>query len=88
MSVLRATVQDGPIILNEPTALPEGTVLHLVLEDEGDNLDDADRSALRVAILEGFAEATAGRLIRREGHRGAPAEGPGCLMRNIEKGGQ
>jgi hypothetical protein len=33
--------------LDEPTTLPDGTVLELVLDDEGDDLDDDDREALR-----------------------------------------
>lgn len=63
MSHLRAVVQNGRIILNEPTALPEGTVLNLVLDDEGDNLDENERGLLRAAIREGLAEAAAGQVI-------------------------
>jgi hypothetical protein len=63
MSHLRAVVQNGRIILNEPTALPEGTVLNLVLDDEGDNLDVNERDRLRAAIREGLAEAAAGHVI-------------------------
>ena len=60
---LRAVVRNGRIVLDEPTALPEGTVLHLVLDDEGDNLDDNDRAMLRAAIREGIAEADAGHMV-------------------------
>ena len=63
MSHLRAVVHNGRIVLNEPTALPEGTVLNLVLDDEGDNLDDAERALLRAAIREGLIEAEAGDVI-------------------------
>ena len=63
MSNLRAVVRNGRIVLDEPTALPEGTVLNLVLDDEGDNLDETERTLLRAAIREGFAEAEAGHLI-------------------------
>jgi hypothetical protein len=66
MSGLRATVKNGRIVLDEATALPEGTVLHLVLEDEGDNLGPVERAARRAAILEGFAEAKAGDVIPAE----------------------
>jgi hypothetical protein len=34
--------------LDEPTTLPEGTVLDLVLDDEGDDLSDQDREALHL----------------------------------------
>ena len=35
MSGLRANVQNGRLIVEEPTTLPEGTVLDLVADDEG-----------------------------------------------------
>lgn len=38
MSPLRARVEKGRIILDEPTTLPEGTVINLVADDEGDDL--------------------------------------------------
>jgi hypothetical protein len=41
--VLRALVKNGHLVLDEPTSLPEGTVLDLVVDDEGDNLDDEER---------------------------------------------
>ena len=36
--VLRAHVKDGYLRVDEPTTLPEGTVLDLVVDDEGDDL--------------------------------------------------
>ena len=33
MSGLRARVQNGRLVVDEPTALPEGTVLDLVVDD-------------------------------------------------------
>lgn len=47
---LRATVQNGRLIVDEATRLPDGTVLDLVLDDEGDDLDEAQRRALDAAI--------------------------------------
>ncbi len=35
MSGLRAHVQNGRLIVEEPTTLPEGTILDLVADDEG-----------------------------------------------------
>ncbi|MEQ1567822.1 MAG: hypothetical protein ABMA64_19435 [Myxococcota bacterium] len=46
---IRASVVAGRLVVDEQTDLPEGTVLDLVLDDEGDNLDEAERSALREA---------------------------------------
>ncbi len=48
MSAHRAKVHGGRLVLDEPTALPEGSVLDLVLDDEGDDLDDkSDKFDLR-----------------------------------------
>lgn len=60
MSAIRARVQQGRLILDEPTALPEGTVLDLVVDDEGDDLDDAERAALNQAISRAWASLRAG----------------------------
>jgi len=60
MSQLRARVQNGRLLVDEPTALPEGTVLDLVLDDEGDDLDDADRQALHDALNRSWTSAQAG----------------------------
>jgi hypothetical protein len=62
MHALKARVENGRIVLNEPTDLPEGTELYLVPADGGDDLDD-DRAALHEAIREGFEDAKAGRTI-------------------------
>ena len=50
MNRLRARVEKGRLVLNEPTTLPDGTVVDLVLDDEGDDLTDADREALHGAL--------------------------------------
>ncbi|MGH9734044.1 MAG: hypothetical protein ACRD8A_05600 [Candidatus Acidiferrales bacterium] len=46
MSPLRARVENGRIVLDEPTTLPDGTIIQLVADDEGDDLTDAERRAL------------------------------------------
>ena len=58
---LRARVQRGRLILDEPTELPEGTVLDLVADDEGDDLDDAERAVLNSAISKAWQSINAGR---------------------------
>lgn len=50
MNPFRARVENGRLILDEPTTLPEGTVVQLVLDDEGDDLTDQERSALHAAL--------------------------------------
>ena len=37
MSPLRARVEKGRLVLDEPTTLPDGTVIDLVVDDEGDD---------------------------------------------------
>ena len=53
-------MENGRLVLDEPTNLPNGTVLELVVDDEGDNLDDAERAALHAAISKGWAQFEAG----------------------------
>jgi hypothetical protein len=62
MSPLRARVEKGRIVLDEPTTLPDGTVLDLVADDEGDDLTDAEREVLHKTLSESWASAEAGRL--------------------------
>ncbi|KAB2882368.1 MAG: hypothetical protein F9K40_23505 [Kofleriaceae bacterium] len=63
---MRATVRSGRLVVDEPTDLPEGTVLDLVLDDEGDQLDQRERNALDAAISRSLDDASHG--------RSAPAE--------------
>jgi len=60
MRKLRAKVEKGRLIVDTPTTLPEGTVLDLVVDDDGDDLTDDERAALHAAI-EDSAEADSGR---------------------------
>jgi hypothetical protein len=62
MSGLRARVQRGRLVLDEPTSLPEGTVVDLVADDEGDDLTDEERRALHDALSKSWNSAEAGRL--------------------------
>ncbi|PRQ02749.1 hypothetical protein ENSA5_21010 [Enhygromyxa salina] len=47
---VRATVRNGRLVVDEEIALPEGTVVNLVIDDEGDELDERERQALNAAI--------------------------------------
>lgn len=60
MEALKARVQNGRIVVNEPTDLPEGTVLELVVADPGDELDDEERAELHAALAQGLAELQTG----------------------------
>ena len=62
MSPLRARVQKGRLVLDEPTTLPDGTVVDLVADDEGDDLTDAERRALHDALSASWNSAEAGHL--------------------------
>ena len=59
-AAIRARVIKGRLLLDEPSTLPEGTVLDLVLDDEGDDLDDDERAALNEAISRAWRSAQAG----------------------------
>ena len=60
MSGVRARVENGRLIVDEPTSLPEGTVIDLVFDDEGDDLDSAERQASDAALLRAWEQAQRG----------------------------
>jgi hypothetical protein len=53
---LRAYVREGRLVMDEPTALPEGTVVNMVAVDGDDGLDDRERDRLHSALDAAFAE--------------------------------
>jgi hypothetical protein len=61
MSLLRARVEQGRLVLNEPTTWP-GMVVDLVADEEGDDLSDDERCALCDALSSSWRSAEAGRL--------------------------
>ena len=63
---LKARVQNGRLVVDEPTALPEGTEVVLLPLDPGDWLDAADRAALHQALAASQEDVEAGRLIDAE----------------------
>ena len=70
MSGFRARVEKGRLVLDEPTTLPEGTVVDLVADDEGDDLTDDEgddltddeRRALHEALSASWKSTETGRL--------------------------
>ena len=66
MKPLRATVKNGRITLDEPTDLPEGTVLELEAVDTLDDMDPEDREALMQCLERSIQEAEQGLVVPAE----------------------
>lgn len=60
---LKARVHNGRLVLDEPTELPEGTEVHLLLLDPGDWLDPEDRAVLHQALAASQEDLEDGRLV-------------------------
>jgi hypothetical protein len=60
MSGVRARVVQGRLVMDEPTSLPEGTILDLVMDDEGDDLPAPERAARDAALSRAWQQAQAG----------------------------
>jgi hypothetical protein len=60
MSGVRARVKNGRLVIDEPTSLPEGTILDLVLDDEGDDLDASERALRDEALVRAWQQAQSG----------------------------
>ena len=68
MQVLKAHVQNGRLVLDEPTDLPENEVVELVTLDDAlasgaDDLDDEERAALHRELEASIEEADAGQTV-------------------------
>ncbi len=63
---LKARVHNGRFVVDEPTELPEGTVVHLLPLDPGDWLDADDRAALHRALAASQEDLEGGRLMDAE----------------------
>lgn len=66
MRAFKAHVENGRIVVDEPTDLPDGTELYVVPLREGDELDDDERAALHAAIEEAEGELDAGQVVSEE----------------------
>ena len=60
MQPLKAHVRNGRLVMDEPTDLPEGSVVPLEVADDWDELDDEERAALHRELAASIAEAEAG----------------------------
>lgn len=57
MEALKAHIENGRIVADEPVDLPDGTVLRVVPVDEADEeMSAAERAELEGAIEEGYAD--------------------------------
>lgn len=63
---LRARVENGRLIVDEPTELPEGTVLDLVVDESVDDLDAAEREALHAALDHAIEQVEKGNVVSAE----------------------
>lgn len=59
---LHAVVKNGRLVLDEPTDLPEGTELELIVADGGDDLGEEERAQMHASISRGLADIKAERV--------------------------
>jgi hypothetical protein len=60
MQVIRATVRNGRIVVDEPTTLPDGHEVELrVVNDDG--MSEEERGRLHASIARGIRDGRAGR---------------------------
>ena len=66
MRAFKAHVENGRIVVDDPTDLPDGTELYVMPLREGDELDADERAALHAAIEEAEGELDAGEVVSEE----------------------
>ena len=65
MNAVKARVQNGRLLVDEPTTLPDGCEVTLAVVD-GDELDDEERADLHRAIERRLDDIDAGRVVSEE----------------------
>lgn len=60
MIALKAHVENGRVVLDEPMDLPDGTVLSIVPVNDADDLDDEERAELNREIAASIADRKTG----------------------------
>ena len=63
MHALKARVENGRLKLDEPTDLPEGSVVALEIAADWDDLEDDERAALHDSLRESAGQMNAGQTI-------------------------
>jgi hypothetical protein len=66
MRAFKAHVENGRIVVDDPTDLPDGTELYVLPLSEGDELDADERAALHAAIEEAEGELDGGEVVSEE----------------------
>lgn len=67
MRTFRARVVNGRLVVEEPCQLPEGTVVHLAIAEDLDELDDSERAERDAAIERAWSAV-------ESGERGRPVD--------------
>lgn len=62
MTILHAQVRNGRVVVDEPTDLPDGANVELLVLDAVAAMDESERVALDASIKRGLAEADRGDL--------------------------
>ena len=60
MNALKAHVENGRVVLDEPMDLPDGTVLSIVPVNDADDLDAEERAELHREIAASIADRKVG----------------------------
>jgi hypothetical protein len=60
MQTLKAHVRNGRLIMDEPTDIPEGSEIELVIADDEENLDEKEQERLHRALRKSWASAKRG----------------------------
>ena len=66
MNALKAHVKNGQIVLDEPTSLPEGAPVFVLMGDEADEMNDEERAALGHALDEADEDIAAAQVVSEE----------------------
>ncbi len=66
MAILHARVSNGQFVVSEPTELPEGTVVELLLLADEDEMSPEERAEIEASIDRGIVQMARG--------EGSPAE--------------
>jgi hypothetical protein len=61
--MMKARVVSGRLVLDEPTTLPDGTIVELIPLDPGDWLTEEDRAALHKALRDSGVDVEKGRVL-------------------------
>jgi hypothetical protein len=62
VTILRARVQNGRVLVDEPTDLPDGAKVELLLLDAAIDMGEDENAALEASIHRGLDEADRGAL--------------------------